>query len=88
MKKPLETLLYSTGGIVALVLILIAFNFLVSTLSVRADLTEGNVYTLSEGTRAVLAKLEAPVKLRLYYSQGSGPCRSRSRLLPSGWRTC
>jgi ABC-type uncharacterized transport system involved in gliding motility auxiliary subunit len=71
MKKPLETLLYSTGGIAALVLILIAFNFLVSALNVRADLTEGNVYTLSEGTRAVLAKLEAPVKLRLYYSQGS-----------------
>jgi len=71
MRKPLETLLYSTGGIIALVLILIAFNFLVSTLNVRADLTEGNVYTLSEGTRSVLAKLEAPVKLRLYYSQGS-----------------
>lgn len=71
MRKPLETLLYSTGGIVALVLILIAFNFIVSALNVRADLTEGNVYTLSEGTRAVLAKLEAPVKLRLYYSQGS-----------------
>ena len=70
-RKPLETLLYSTGGIAALVLVLIAFNFLVSALSVRADLTEGNVYTLSDGTRSVLAKLEAPVKLRLYYSQGS-----------------
>lgn len=70
-RKQLETLLYSTGGIIALIVVLIAGNFLVGTLNLRADLTEGNVYTLSEGTRSVLSKLEAPVKLRLYYSQGS-----------------
>src|SRR5687768_671995 len=69
-RKQLETLLYSTGGIIALVAILIAVNFLVGFLNARADLTEGDVYTLSPGTRSVLAKLEAPVKLRLYYTQG------------------
>jgi ABC-type uncharacterized transport system involved in gliding motility auxiliary subunit len=68
--KPLETLLYSTGGIVALLAVLIVFNFIVSAFNLRADLTEGDVYTLSPGTRAVLGKLEAPVKLRLYYTQG------------------
>jgi ABC-type uncharacterized transport system involved in gliding motility auxiliary subunit len=70
-RKQLETMLYSTGGVVALLAVLIAFNFIVSAFNVRADLTDGNVYTLSEGTRAVLAKLEAPVKVRLYYSYGS-----------------
>ena len=70
-KKNLETLLYSTGGIIALVVVLIAANFIMGAFNLRADLTEGNVYTLSPGTRGVLAKLEAPVKLRLYYSQGS-----------------
>jgi ABC-type uncharacterized transport system involved in gliding motility auxiliary subunit len=70
-KKQLETLLYSTGGIIALVVLLVAANFLLSFVNARADLTEGDVYTLSPGTRAVLGKLEAPVKLRLYYSQGS-----------------
>jgi ABC-type uncharacterized transport system involved in gliding motility auxiliary subunit len=69
-KKQLETVLYSTGGIVALVVVLIAANFLVSFLNVRADLTEGDVYTLSPGTRSVIGKLQAPVKLRLYYTQG------------------
>ena len=69
-KKQLETLLYSTGGIIALVVVLIAANFLIGFLNVRADLTEGDVYTLSPGSRAELAKLEAPVKLRLYYTQG------------------
>jgi ABC-type uncharacterized transport system involved in gliding motility auxiliary subunit len=69
-KKQLETLLYSGGGVVALLAVLVAFNFIVSAFNLRADLTEGNVYTLSPGTRSILGKLEAPVKLRLYYTQG------------------
>jgi ABC-type uncharacterized transport system involved in gliding motility auxiliary subunit len=69
--KHFETLLYSTGGVIALLAVLIAANFIISAINVRADLTDGHVYTLSPGSRAVLAKLEAPVKLRLYYSQGS-----------------
>ncbi|OHE89575.1 MAG: hypothetical protein A3G75_13655 [Verrucomicrobia bacterium RIFCSPLOWO2_12_FULL_64_8] len=69
-KKQLETLLYSAGGVIVLLAALIAANFIVGALSLRADLTEGDVYTLSPGTRAILAKLEAPVKLRLYYTQG------------------
>ena len=69
--KHFETLLYSTGGVIALLAVLIAANFITSAFNLRADLTKGDVYTLSPGTRAVLAKLEAPVKLRLYYSQGS-----------------
>ena len=70
-KKTLEHLLYSTGGLVALVAVLIAANFIIGAFNLRADLTEGDVYTLSPGTRQVLGKLEAPVRLRLYYSQGS-----------------
>src|SRR5688572_15237366 len=70
-RRQLETLLYSTGGVIALVAVLVAFNFLAGVVNLRADLTEGNVYTLSSGTKAILSKLEAPVKIRLYYSQGS-----------------
>ena len=69
--KHFETLLYSAGGVLALLAVLVAANFIVSAFNLRADLTDGDVYTLSPGTRQVLAKLEAPVKLRLYYSQGS-----------------
>jgi len=69
-KKPLETLLYSTGGIVALLVVLVALNFIFGVFNLRADLTQGSVYTLSPGTRAILGKLEAPVRLRLYYTQG------------------
>lgn len=70
-KRALETLLYSAGGVIALAVILIAANFLIGAFSARVDLTDGNVYTLSPGTKAILAKLEAPVKVRFYYSQGS-----------------
>jgi gliding motility-associatede transport system auxiliary component len=69
-KRQLETLLYSTGGVIALAAILIAVNFLIGAFSARVDLTEGRVYTLSPGTRAILSKLEAPVRIRFYYTQG------------------
>lgn len=38
--------------------------------STRVDLTQQKLYTLSEGTRALLGKLEEPIKLRLYFSKG------------------
>ena len=71
MKRNREVLLYSAGGIVALLAVLIAVNFIVSPFSLRADLTEGDVYTLSPATRTVLSKLEEPVRIRFYYTQGS-----------------
>jgi ABC-type uncharacterized transport system involved in gliding motility auxiliary subunit len=68
--KKYEPLIYSAVGLVALLLILVAVNFLVSRLPARLDLTEGNLYTLSPGTKKVLANLQTPVKLKLYVSQG------------------
>jgi len=68
--KKYEHLIYSAVGLVALVLLLIAFNYLASTASARVDLTEGNLYTLSEGTKKILRALESPVTVKLYVSQG------------------
>jgi ABC-type uncharacterized transport system involved in gliding motility auxiliary subunit len=45
-------------------------NFLVSRVPARVDLTEGSLYTLSPGTRNILRGLQAPVKVKLYVSQG------------------
>jgi ABC-type uncharacterized transport system involved in gliding motility auxiliary subunit len=71
MRRNRETLWYSAGGIIALFVALVAVNFIVSAFNARVDLTEGDVYTLSPGTKAILSKLEAPVRIRFYYSQGS-----------------
>ena len=68
--KKNEALIFSAAGLVALAVLLIAFNFLAGRTAVRADFTQGQLYTLSEGTRRALAKLDAPVKVRVYISQG------------------
>lgn len=68
--KKYEPLIYSAVGLVALFLILVAVNFLVSRVPARLDLTEGNLYTLSPGTKKILANLQAQVKLKVYVSQG------------------
>jgi ABC-type uncharacterized transport system involved in gliding motility auxiliary subunit len=67
MKK---TLLSTTGLVLALLLFL-AFNILGSAglKSTRIDLTENRVFTLSQGTRNLLEKLQEPIKLRLYFSK-------------------
>ena len=69
MPKKYQTVLYSTGGVVAVFVILVLANFVLGAVKQRIDLTEGALYTLSEGTRGVIAKLESPVKIRFYFSQ-------------------
>ena len=49
-KKYLEAILYSAGGIIALAVILITVNFIISSLNLRVDMTQGSVYTLSPAT--------------------------------------
>src|ERR687897_1225953 len=68
--KKYEHLIYSAVGLVVLVLLLVAVNFLVSRVPARVDLTEGDLYTLSPGTRKILRELGSPVKMKLYISQG------------------
>jgi ABC-type uncharacterized transport system involved in gliding motility auxiliary subunit len=68
--KKYEHLVYSAIGLAALFLLLVALNFLLSRVPARLDLTEGNLYTLSEGTKKILRGLNAPVKVKLYISQG------------------
>ena len=70
MKKGLETYLYTTVGVVAFLAIIIAVNFIGGRAKVRMDLTQDKAYTLSEGTRAILAKLDTPVQMRFYCSRG------------------
>src|SRR6266705_383809 len=70
MRKKTENLLYSGGGLVAAFVILILINLVLGAARGRIDLTQGKLFTLSEGTRAVLAKLESPVKIRFYFTQG------------------
>jgi len=59
------------GGIVGLVLlfvILVALNIIVSQMKLRVDCTEEKLYTLSEGTKQLLKKIDRPITLKLFFS--------------------
>ena len=68
-KKSLETVLYSVAGVVIMAAILIGFNLITGVVHKRIDLTQEKAYTLSDGTKAILKKLDTPVKMRFYCTQ-------------------
>jgi ABC-type uncharacterized transport system involved in gliding motility auxiliary subunit len=72
MSRRFESILYSTGGVIAVAIILILANFILGTVKQRLDLSEGKVNSLSRGTRSVLEKLDGAVTIRFYFSQGEG----------------
>ena len=61
-------------GVVAVAAMLIGINVLADTrlANLQIDLTRQHLYTLSGGTRSILAGLAEPVTLRLYYSRTLG----------------
>ena len=61
-----------TVGVVLVLGILIAVNVIFSRVSaMRLDLTEENLYTLSDGTRSMLRSLDRDVTLKFYYSRSA-----------------
>ena len=67
-----EVSLSSTWGSVVLLLIcLVAVNLMAHFLPLRYDLTEERLYTISEGSRKILAGLTDPVRINFYYSRNS-----------------
>lgn len=77
--------LYSISGFVLLALVFVAINALATLLfgGARFDLTEQRLYSLSSGTRAIIDKIEEPVRLQFYFSDkataGNPPLRNYAR---------
>ncbi len=69
--KTLQISLFSVIGVAAMLLILVALNYIAGFAKQRIDLTAEHAYTLSAGTRAILAKVDTPVQIRFYVSQSS-----------------
>ena len=65
-----QTLLYSAAGVALVFIAIVGANLIVSPLRVRVDLTADRLHTLSDGTRSILKKIDAPIAVRLYISQG------------------
>lgn len=66
--------LLSGAGLVLLAVLFVALNVLAGAGlgSARLDLTQERLFTLSDGTRAVLKGIREPVTLRFYYSERLG----------------
>ncbi|CAH2604621.1 gliding motility protein GldG [Rhodovastum atsumiense] len=64
----------SVAGVVAVAAILIGLNMFAGRFLANAqlDLTQQGLYTLSPGTRTVVAGLKEPVTLRFYFSRSLG----------------
>ena len=58
-------------GLAALAAIVVAADVILASLPLRADLTAERFYTLSDGSKAVLSKLEQDVTLKYYVSSSA-----------------
>jgi ABC-type uncharacterized transport system involved in gliding motility auxiliary subunit len=78
MPKPdrpvFSRLAFSVLGVIAAAAIALGINMFADArlANLQLDLTERHIYTLSPGTRQVLAELKEPVTLRLFYSRELG----------------
>jgi ABC-type uncharacterized transport system involved in gliding motility auxiliary subunit len=65
--------LYSSSALAVLAVLFIVLTMLTGTLfkGWRLDLTENELYTLSEGTVDIVESLEQPIRLRLYFSDSA-----------------
>ena len=61
----------SAAGLVVILVLLLGVNILSAGAlkSVRLDLTATSLYTLSDGAKSILGKLEEPISLRFYFSK-------------------
>ncbi|MDM8349328.1 Gldg family protein [Pseudomonas sp. sp1636] len=69
----MKKLMVSGAGLVLIALAFLAFNLFasLSLTGARLDLTEQKLYTISSGTRQILAELEQPVELNFFYSDAA-----------------
>lgn len=64
--------LFSTIGLVAIGVGLILCVIIISLLpSLRIDLTEDNLYSLSDGTRSIVSGLDSPLEIMFFYSESA-----------------
>jgi ABC-type uncharacterized transport system involved in gliding motility auxiliary subunit len=62
----------SFASVLLLAVILVAVNYIAGFAVFRADLTSEKLFTLSEGTKSVLGKLQDNIRLKFYFSSSMG----------------
>lgn len=67
--RKFETPFYAVAGLAAMFVLLVAANIIVSQFKWQGDLTADRAFTLSDGTKKILAGLSSPVQVRFYASR-------------------
>lgn len=60
--------MHSLSQVILVIGVVVILNILLSAVSLRLDLTEAKIYTLSKSTKNILRGLENPVTFKLYFS--------------------
>jgi len=59
----------SVGGLILVLIILVLVNVILSRVNARWDVTEGKLYSLSDGTREILSNLTHNTVIKLFYTR-------------------
>ena len=77
MKKETKLNVYANSfiGVVVILIGLVLFNIITAQLKIKADLTEGDLFTLSDGSKKLLENLkeegdDSVLEIRFYLTQG------------------
>ncbi|HAB19726.1 MAG TPA: hypothetical protein DCE44_25240, partial [Verrucomicrobiales bacterium] len=65
-----QIFLFSTAGVVLVFVALVGLNLIFMPARARVDMTADKLHTLSPGTKQILKRVDSPLELRLYVSQG------------------
>ncbi|MFC1816316.1 GldG family protein, partial [Thermodesulfobacteriota bacterium] len=68
-KRGFEKSLFSAGGMVLVLFILVLINVISSRVNFRWDATHDNLYSLSESTKKIISNLEQDVVIKVFYSK-------------------
>lgn len=58
-----------SNKLLLLIIAVVSLNIISSRLFTRCDLTEGKVYSISEGSKNLLKKLKEPIEIKFYFSR-------------------
>lgn len=65
-RRVFERILYSTGGVAAMFVVMLSAYIVAGAFKVRADITADKEHTLSAGTKRILGSLDSRVTVRFY----------------------
>jgi len=68
-RKTFERIIYSTGGVAAMFVVMVSAYIVAGTFRARIDITADREHTLSEGTKRILDSLDSQVTIRFYCTE-------------------